>query len=348
MVAEIIEVLNGRAGDEVRRSELERQGLMINVRSDASFQITVRAVPSVLGKLMIEKGRIPTSTEVRRAARQLDTDLKKMGVKGDVGSGSGYSYPQLQGAAGDRMHRLIAERTKVEAFEYARANGSFKAIRLSNKQNRAARDHLVSYLEERLQGMPSLNEIQEQRRAALQSDIDSLRSGSISVARAEELTRTAEPDLWREDPDRDEKLVSVEAIRIGIGLPSSYDGLIADRKKTADSMRSILDRVGKGESVYGDELEWSARTVHDDRVARAAFGYCGPADQIGADYHHSAIIELRDGTVAQVSVKRSNSDLENSVDEVVQQGAWEAVRAKAAEDLCTRAEKKLRSWARAA
>lgn len=321
---------------------------MITVSSSDGLQRTTKTVPSVLGKIMIEKGRLPTPTEIRRTAKRLDADLKKLGVKGDVVAGSGYSHPSLEGRRGERLQRLMSERRRLPLFEHAEAAGSFRALRLTNKASRAARDHLVRLLEEELQGMQPLNQTQERLRAALQGDIDALSSGSVSMARAEGLIRGAAPATWREGPGKDEMRVVIEAITIGLGLPSGRDRLVAEQKRQDDSMRSLLDRVHDGESVVDGEIEWSARRVGDRRIRRAAFGYCAAADRIAADYHQEAIFEFTDGSFAQTTVKRAHHDLEMYVDDVVDGREWQGKLLADAEDLTSRAEKKLRSWARAA
>lgn len=181
----------------------------------------------------------------------------------------------------------------------------------------------------------------------LRKNIEELRAGSISMARAEDLIRDVSPVAWGEDPDKGEKLITSEAITIGLGLPSSRDKLVADQKRSDDSMRSLLDRVYGGESVVDGEIEWSARGVGDRRVRRAACGYCEAADRIGADYHQEAIFELTDGSFAKTTVKRAYHELENYVDEVAEEGPFQQKRLAEAEELHRRAEKKLRSWARA-
>jgi hypothetical protein len=313
-------------------TRLERDGLLQRVYRSHSTSAP-RSVPTTLGQIIIDKNRLPTATEIARAAKRLDTELKKCGVQGDVTSG-GFAYTQpTSELARARQAQLIRERQSIPHFLNAQARGHFESVRIGNAQARAVQGQLLA----RLQRLAD-----ERNYEFARKHVEQIRSGVFSRAEAHEAIGIAY------SYQNDEELIAKEATLMGLGLPSSHEQTIREHARESKALRRRLDRVYAGERVVSEdgEIVWSAHGVADARVHRAAFGYCEAAARIQADYHQRAIIELDNGVIASVTVKRAHSDLEGYVDEVVDNETWYRQQLVKAEQTEVAARKLLRRWVR--
>lgn len=334
IVAHVAAVLAGEARDRDLYENLQRRGLVISVPGLGLRPS--RLTPSTLGQIVADKRRLPTPTEIRRVTKQLDAELKRNGVVGVV-TASSYSYTQPPGdAARARQQKLISDRKAVAAFTAANDLRHFEGVRIANAQARAAQAKLLAALEKAAENASYKD--------GLLKSAAKLRSGVISVADAD----SAMQQLASWTPPGSDEELAVEALRIGLGLPTARDRLIQQADRQARDMRSLLDEVDAGKRPVSDDgnVEWSSVRVADRRVKRAAFGYNAPAAQLGADYYHHVIIELHDGTIDSDEVKRAHSDLEPYVDSFIEQRSRHEQGLKDAAALEQRAHKLLRRWAR--
>jgi hypothetical protein len=335
VVAQIAGVLAGEIHDRELYEALRRQGLALQVETIGFNVRAPRLAPTSLGQIVAEKRRMPTVTEIQRTVKRLDGELKQSGVSGDVTSGS-FSYEQPRGdSARIRQRRLIGDRQSVATFTVAQDIGHFQAVRIRNAQARAAQAQLLARLDQAASDRSYTDSIE--RSAAR------LRAGVISVADADEAIR--QTVSWAQPGSAEE--TEVEAIRIGLGLPTSRERAVREREASDAALRSVLDEAAAGESpTFGENLDWSPVRISDRRVRRAAFGYNAPAAQLGSDYYHQVIIELQDGTVSSDTVKRAHSDLEPHVDSVVRQHEHHERLLEEAAQLQQRGSALLRRWAR--
>lgn len=338
-LAGVVAVLRGEQGDLKDRERLARLGLMVALpRSSGAYGAShvSRYVPSTLGQIAADKGRLPTDTEFKRTVKNLDAQLKKAGVHGDVTGGYYYESPSRESQQ-IALQRLISDRKSIRPYRQAVAAGTFENVTMRNAASRAARDQLVELVEKRAQDSPYLAE-------DLTVVAGKLRSGVISKSQAAEALQRSGPGFNASA----DSLVARDAISLGLGLPTERETLTSQRAASDASMRRLLDRVHAGSRATVDdgEISWSAAHVADPRVLRAAFGYNAAANQIQVDYEQAGIIELRDGTVDSVTVKRAHSPLEHCVEEVVENGRHHTEQLASAAEREQQAQKLLRRWAR--
>ena len=334
VVDRIAAVLRGELADRKLRESLSRSGLLISVPSRGWNP--PRLMPSRLGAIIAEKGRLPTPTEIARTIKQLDRELAANGVSGDVTSGS-FSYQPPSHETGQILQqRLIHDRQAIAAYLQARDQRQFEAVRIRNAPARVAQQRLIAELERKASHDTFISD-------TLRDRVEQIRSGVISVADAASAVRKLTPAFI---PGHDDNQLTAEAIRVGLGLPTTKDQIIDERERQAARFRATLDRVDAGEQLDDGELRWSRAAIADARVRRAAFGYCQDAHSIGADYHHAVIIELHDGAVGLTDVKRAHSPLEPHVQHIADHRDNEQQRIADAEEFERRARTELRRWTR--
>jgi hypothetical protein len=338
IVSRVVDAVRGpAAADRTIREQLVRSGLLLRVhRSNPGYGHRDYFVPTSLGRVAADKGRLPTETEIARTVRALDRELRRAGVDGDV-TGSSYSYKEPRGdAARERLYRLISDRKSIGAFRRARDSQQFVAVRFRSAQARAAKAELI----ERLTAAAAERPYDRQR---LHKLVEQLQRSVISAADADTAVNGLSPFA---NVAGDEHTLPLEALRIGLGLPTARERALRDSERQDADLRRTLDLVAAGENPLSDdgEIEWRRTSVADHRVRRAAFGYCDAAARIQADYHQQAIFEMKDGTVGWTDVKRAHSDLEPYVDSVIETNRAFAESLAALAPFERRARALLRRW----
>jgi hypothetical protein len=341
VLEKLVVALRDGVSDDKEKDRLRYAGLLIRLPAPAGRygyggRAASRYVPTTLGQIIVDKGRLPTPTETKRAIKTLDAQLKRAGVTGDVATGS-FSYQEpTSPSAQSEQQRLIRDRQSIKAFATARRDGQFEAVKLRNAGARAAQAQLAAWLDELAAARSYQSDLSVQAAK--------VRSGQLSISEAAKAISSTGHTF----NDTPEAAARREAITIGLGLPSSREKRIKEHDRSTAAMRRSLDRIYAGEKLTSDggEIVWSRQGISDGRVSRAAFGYCEAAARIQADYHQAALIELHDGTVQQVTVKRAHHDLENYVDDVVHAGVMhqESLQRDAAIEAA--GQKLLRRWAR--